>query len=196
MSVTYSTAHGNARSLIHWAKPRIEPTSSWVLVGFVSAEPQRELPVAVFQGRSVKSPCDRDRGLPTIRWVSLELDRPLGHSDEIAEPHLHSLCIETEIYCFKLLISGVICYVMIANRTPHCLIVIRWLLYLEGLLFMLQKEKCERQRRKRLYFALFLTWIALFLSEFRTFPKIPLSRLWFIFWPEIIPYDHSWLENG
>ena len=37
-------SHSNARSLTHWARPGIEPTSSWFLVGFVSAAPQWELP--------------------------------------------------------------------------------------------------------------------------------------------------------
>ena len=37
-------SHGNARSLTHWVRPRIEPSSSWFLVGFVSTEPWRELP--------------------------------------------------------------------------------------------------------------------------------------------------------
>ena len=36
---SYTTAQGNARSLTHRAKPGIEPTSSWILVGFVSAAP-------------------------------------------------------------------------------------------------------------------------------------------------------------
>ena len=35
-SVTYTTAHGNARSLTHWARPWIEPATSWFLVRFVS----------------------------------------------------------------------------------------------------------------------------------------------------------------
>ena len=35
-SATYSTAHGNARSLTHWARPRIEPASSWITVRFVN----------------------------------------------------------------------------------------------------------------------------------------------------------------
>ena len=36
-SVTYTTAHGNAGSLIHWARPGIEPaSSSWMLVRFVN----------------------------------------------------------------------------------------------------------------------------------------------------------------
>ena len=41
-SVTYTTAHGNVRSLIHWARPGIEPTTSRFLVGFVSTAPQWE----------------------------------------------------------------------------------------------------------------------------------------------------------
>ena len=33
-SVTYTTAHGNARSLTHWGRPGIKPTSLWMLVEF------------------------------------------------------------------------------------------------------------------------------------------------------------------
>ena len=44
MSVTYNTAHGNARSLTHWAKPGMEPESSGILVSFFTTEPWRELP--------------------------------------------------------------------------------------------------------------------------------------------------------
>ena len=43
VSANYTTAHGNAGSLIHWMRPRIEPASSWLLVGFVSAAPQWQL---------------------------------------------------------------------------------------------------------------------------------------------------------
>ena len=46
-SATCTTAHGNTRSLTHWAIPGIEPGSSWLLVRFVSTEPQRELPFIV-----------------------------------------------------------------------------------------------------------------------------------------------------
>ena len=34
-SATCTTVHGNTGSLTHWAKPGIEPTTSWFLVGFV-----------------------------------------------------------------------------------------------------------------------------------------------------------------
>ena len=39
-SATYTAAHGNTGSLIHWVRPGIKPTSSWVLVGFITTEPQ------------------------------------------------------------------------------------------------------------------------------------------------------------
>ena len=42
MTATY-TAHGNTGSLTHQVGPGIKPTSSWILVVFVTAEPQWEL---------------------------------------------------------------------------------------------------------------------------------------------------------
>ena len=36
-------SHSNAGCLTHWARPGIEPASSWTLVGFISAAPQQEL---------------------------------------------------------------------------------------------------------------------------------------------------------
>jgi len=42
-SVTYITAHSNARFLAHWERPGIKPASLWILVGFVTAKPQWEL---------------------------------------------------------------------------------------------------------------------------------------------------------
>ena len=41
LSVTYTTAHGNARSLTHSVRPGIKPESSWILVGFITADPHR-----------------------------------------------------------------------------------------------------------------------------------------------------------
>ena len=35
-SATYTTAHSNTRSLTHWLRPRIEPESSWILVGLIN----------------------------------------------------------------------------------------------------------------------------------------------------------------
>ena len=36
LSGTYTTAHGSTGSLTHWLRPGINPTSSWILVGFVN----------------------------------------------------------------------------------------------------------------------------------------------------------------
>ena len=44
-SATYTTAHGNTRSLTHWTRPGIQPTTSWLLVGFISNAPWWELQV-------------------------------------------------------------------------------------------------------------------------------------------------------
>ena len=36
-------SHSNIGSFTHWARPGIKPTSSWILVGLVTAEPCQEL---------------------------------------------------------------------------------------------------------------------------------------------------------
>ena len=52
MFAAYTTAHGSTRSLTHWVRPRIEPATSWFLVGFVSAAPRQELLfLSLFFGR-------------------------------------------------------------------------------------------------------------------------------------------------
>ena len=43
MSVIYTAAQSNARSLNHWIRPGIEPLSSWTLVGLLTPEPPQEL---------------------------------------------------------------------------------------------------------------------------------------------------------
>ena len=43
-STTYIKAHGNAKSLTHWARPRIEHTSSCIPVRLITTEPQWERP--------------------------------------------------------------------------------------------------------------------------------------------------------
>ena len=42
-SVIYTKAQSNTGSLTHWARPGMEPASSWMLVRFASAEPRWEL---------------------------------------------------------------------------------------------------------------------------------------------------------
>ena len=41
-SVTHTTAHGSTGSLTHWAKPGIKPVTSWIVFGFITAEPRQE----------------------------------------------------------------------------------------------------------------------------------------------------------
>ena len=43
-SVTYTTVHSNSRFLTCWVSAGIKPTSSRMLVGFLTAEPPWELP--------------------------------------------------------------------------------------------------------------------------------------------------------
>ena len=75
-SVTYITAHGNARSLTYWTRPRIEPTTSKFLVEFVSAAPQWELQNLLFfvqgahQFMLFPLQCP-PTGYKTKSWVSL-----------------------------------------------------------------------------------------------------------------------------
>ena len=38
-----TTAHGNAGSSTHWARPGMEPATSWLLVGLVATAPRWEL---------------------------------------------------------------------------------------------------------------------------------------------------------
>ena len=40
---TYTSVHSSTGSLTHWVRPGIKPSSSWILVGFVTAERQWEL---------------------------------------------------------------------------------------------------------------------------------------------------------
>ena len=42
-SATYTKAQSNVGSLSHWARPGIEPMSSWILVEVVTTEPWQEL---------------------------------------------------------------------------------------------------------------------------------------------------------
>ena len=51
----HTTAHSNARSLTHWVRSGIEPTTSWFLVRFVSAVPRSELLYFIFKCSPVVS---------------------------------------------------------------------------------------------------------------------------------------------
>ena len=55
-SATYTTAHGHARSLTHWARPGIEPATSWFLVGFVNHWATTGIPITTLWRRSYHHP--------------------------------------------------------------------------------------------------------------------------------------------
>ena len=47
-SAAYTTTHSKAGSLTRWARLGIQPASSWILVGFITTEPQQELLINIF----------------------------------------------------------------------------------------------------------------------------------------------------
>ena len=52
-SSTCTIAPNNTRSLTHSSRPGIEPASAWILVRFVTAQPQQELLFLSFWGTSI-----------------------------------------------------------------------------------------------------------------------------------------------
>ena len=68
-SVSYTTAHGSAGSLTHWARPGVEPTSSW---GSLTAEPQRELLNDIFRSGILTHLLNRD----LLLWGSNSTRQP------------------------------------------------------------------------------------------------------------------------
>ena len=73
--MTYTTVHSNAGSLTHWARPGIEPMSSWMLVRLVSTELWRELPEEFFKwALSTRSllTCLHSCPFPTPLWGGLQ----------------------------------------------------------------------------------------------------------------------------
>ena len=67
VSVTYTTAHGNAGSLTHWARPGIKPAPSWMLVGFITAEPPQELQIIFVLDPKGKSSFSPEHGDITVK---------------------------------------------------------------------------------------------------------------------------------
>ena len=76
VSATYTTAHNNARSLTHWARPGIKLATSWFLVGFVNHWATAELLSILFLKRNTKTwglakACLRYQGLPNASGLFL-----------------------------------------------------------------------------------------------------------------------------
>ena len=49
MSATYTIAHSNTRSLMHWPMPSIEPATSWILVRFINLWATKRTPYLTFK---------------------------------------------------------------------------------------------------------------------------------------------------
>ena len=73
--MTYTTVHGNAGSLTHWVRPGIEPMSSWILVRFVTTDPQWELHTS-FQIQKNEHVIVLFCPIYVIRFLNMELSWP------------------------------------------------------------------------------------------------------------------------
>ena len=71
-SANCTTAHGNARSLIHRARPGIEATPSWFVVRFISTVPRWELRISEHLNSCPPSP------LPSFPATIISRQGPTG----------------------------------------------------------------------------------------------------------------------
>ena len=62
----YTTAHGNDGSLTHWSRPGIEPSSSWIVVCFITTEPWQECPKILCY--RIHDPRGYASSYPVVRW--------------------------------------------------------------------------------------------------------------------------------
>ena len=69
MSVTYTTAHGNAGSLTYWEGPGIKSTSSWIQVTFISSETRWEL-LPSFSEISPRTLVEISWNISFLVWIS------------------------------------------------------------------------------------------------------------------------------
>ena len=102
-SAAYTTAHSSTRSLTHRVRPGIEPTSSWILVRFVTTRPQKDLQRFCFLSLSLVHPFDdylKRKGPREMIWlISLILGRLYSMSkssvtiSSCSHFHFHSLLI-------------------------------------------------------------------------------------------------------
>ena len=83
-STTYTTAHGNAGSLTHWARPGMEPTSSWMLAGFVNHWAMTELQ----RGQGSKLVPEDDSSPHTSKGISYSWRHSLAQLEKWADDGL------------------------------------------------------------------------------------------------------------
>ena len=56
-ATAYTTTHSNAGLLTHWARPGMEPSSSWILAGLITPEPRQQLLDDLWQDESMLKFC-------------------------------------------------------------------------------------------------------------------------------------------
>ena len=91
VSVNYAAVHGSARSLTHWAGPRITTASSWLLVGFITTEPQQELPTIFFflaAPTTYGNSRDWIQAKSQVTYAAVEF---LTHCTTVGTPQVHLL---------------------------------------------------------------------------------------------------------
>ena len=77
-SMSYTTAKSNAGSLTHWARPKIKPTSSWILVVFINCWATKGTPIffLLFHYNTSSSifwyPCNvkHKQNMGTCKWLA------------------------------------------------------------------------------------------------------------------------------
>ena len=118
-----------SESFTHWARPGIEPASSWLLVGFLTTEPRWELPlfcsylfIFLFRAALAAHGSSRTRG--QIGAEAADLHH--SHSNVGSGPHLLCIYINKHIYLSHIssvnlsVVGHLVCFPILAirNRIP------------------------------------------------------------------------------
>ena len=106
-SATYTTAHSNAGSLTHWARPGIEPTIPWFLVGFVNHCATTGTPLISFLSQKPKGTVSQRewmlsfpsgaRFVKPVRSPTSIITRRAESEDQM---HINRLFITPQMICF------------------------------------------------------------------------------------------------
>ena len=133
MSATYTTAYGNVGSLTHWVGPGFELTPSWILVGFVTPEPQWEVlffysfPSWFLTGYWVEFPVLYSGTLLCIQPVCNSL-HPLTSNSQPFPPHtLSPWQPQVRSLCPWVRFSFVDRFICVLFQIPHINDIIRYL---------------------------------------------------------------------
>ena len=116
-SAIYTTAHGNARSLTHWARPGIELTFSWILVGFVNHWATREL---LWAGFVLILPPWNTAGIYSVEFTSFPRSHITGKQNHWLQGQKSTVISNAHLYKFFLPETFLLLIFLLPNK---CLIV-------------------------------------------------------------------------